>query len=216
MVFGPRPCISSCIRMCVKNASNCTRGRSAAASAREAIGCSTRRNFASCVFFSIVRLVPFSSTTRSSLGRLNAAVCTPRLPSPAAVDDVDDADRRERAELRVAEGGIDGQAVLEALQLAGELRELGRLGVVAQRDEGLEGGLGGEPGVLVRPRRGRWSARWRRPVPSRRRRRRSSRCSRKASARLSRKRFSVGWAVAAAAARRCVAASASSPWYSTA
>ena len=41
-------------------------------------------NFASCTFLSITRLVPFSLTTRSSLGRLKAAVWTPRLPSPAA------------------------------------------------------------------------------------------------------------------------------------
>ena len=41
------------------------------------------RNLASCTFFSITRLVPFSFTTRSSFGRLNAAVCTPRLASPA-------------------------------------------------------------------------------------------------------------------------------------
>ena len=59
-------------------------------------------NFASCTFFSITRLVPFSLTTRSSFGRLKAAVCTPRLRVAGGEDDVDDADRRERAELRVA------------------------------------------------------------------------------------------------------------------
>ena len=40
------------------------------------------RNLASWLFFSITRLLPFSAITRSSLGRLNAAVCTPRLASP--------------------------------------------------------------------------------------------------------------------------------------
>ena len=48
------------------------------------IGVSVLANFASCTFLSITRLVPFSRTTRSSFGRLKAAVWTPRLPSPAA------------------------------------------------------------------------------------------------------------------------------------
>ena len=56
---------------------------SAGASAIREIGTSTVSNFARCVFFSITRLLPFSATTRSSFGRLYAAVCTPRLPSPA-------------------------------------------------------------------------------------------------------------------------------------
>ena len=42
-----------------------------------AIGTSTVWNFASWMFFSITRFEPFSCTTRSSLGRLYAAVCTP-------------------------------------------------------------------------------------------------------------------------------------------
>ena len=47
------------------------------------IGLSTWRNFASWTFFSITRLEPWSRITRSSFGRLNAAVCTPLLASPA-------------------------------------------------------------------------------------------------------------------------------------
>ncbi len=46
------------------------------------IGWSTIWNLASWLFFSITRFEPFSVITRSSLGRLKAAVCTPRLASP--------------------------------------------------------------------------------------------------------------------------------------
>ena len=42
-----------------------------------------------------------------------------------------------------------GRCVLETLQLAAELGQLLRLGVIAQGDEGLEGGLVVEPVVLV-------------------------------------------------------------------
>ena len=56
--------------MWVKNASNDRFFWSAAESATFEIGTSTRLNLASCMFFSITRLVPFSLTTRSSLGRL--------------------------------------------------------------------------------------------------------------------------------------------------
>jgi hypothetical protein len=45
-------------------------GLVAAGSAILEIGSSTILNFASCMFFSITRLVPFSLTTRSSFGRL--------------------------------------------------------------------------------------------------------------------------------------------------
>ena len=45
--------------------------------------------------------------------------------------------------------GSIGQAVLQALELAGEFRQLAGLGVVSQRDEGFERGLGGKPRILV-------------------------------------------------------------------
>ena len=70
--------------MCVKKASNDSAPWSAGGRTIFEIGSSVLANFASCTFFSITRLVPFSRTTRSSFGRLNAAVCTPRLPSPDA------------------------------------------------------------------------------------------------------------------------------------
>ena len=146
---GPRPCISSCIRMCVKNASNETFDRSAAASATPEIGVSTLSNFACCTFFSITRFEPFSRTTRSSFGRLNAAVWTPRLASPAVKTTLTTRMRRERAELRAAELRIDRQRVLESLQFRAEHAELLRLGIVAQRDERFERGLVAEPDVLV-------------------------------------------------------------------
>ncbi len=81
---GPRPCISSCIRMCVKNASKRTARRSRAPSATWAIGMRTLSNLACWTFFSITRFELFSRITRSSFGRLKAAVWTPTLPSPAA------------------------------------------------------------------------------------------------------------------------------------
>ena len=68
----------------MKNASKETSARSAADSATVEMGVNTVSNLASCTFFSITRLAPFSRTTRSSFGRLNAAVCTPRFASPAA------------------------------------------------------------------------------------------------------------------------------------
>ena len=67
----------------MKNASNATLFWSAAARAMREMGTSTLSNLACWLFFSITRLLPFSRITRSSLGRLNAAVCTPRLASPA-------------------------------------------------------------------------------------------------------------------------------------
>ena len=42
-----------------------------------AIGMSVLANFASCTFFSMTRFEPFSRVTRSSFGKLKAAVCTP-------------------------------------------------------------------------------------------------------------------------------------------
>ena len=47
-------------------------------------GSSVLANFASCTFFNITRFEPFSFVTRSSLGKLKAAVWTPWLASPAA------------------------------------------------------------------------------------------------------------------------------------
>ena len=41
------------------------------------MGVSVRSNLACCTFLSITFLLPFLRITRSSLGRLNAAVCTP-------------------------------------------------------------------------------------------------------------------------------------------
>ena len=64
-------------------------------------------------------------------------------------DLVDDDDRRESAELRIAVLRIDRQMVLDVLQLAGELLQLGALGFVLNRDERLERRLVVEELVLV-------------------------------------------------------------------
>ena len=76
--------------------------------------------------------------------RLHAAVAV-----AGREHDVDDADRRERAELRVAVLRIDWQRVLEFLQVRGERLQLLRLRFVADGDERLERGLEVEPLVLV-------------------------------------------------------------------
>ena len=123
--------------------------RSAAARATCAMGSSTLSNFASCTFFSITRLVPFSFTTRSSLGRLKAAVCTPRLASPAVKTTLTTRMGASAPSFGLRMRGIDGQVVLQLLQLAGEARQLRRLRLVAHGDEGLEGRLVVEPLVLV-------------------------------------------------------------------
>ena len=47
------------------------------------MGIRTLLNLASVTFFSITFLEPFLVRTRSSLGRLKAAVCTPARVSPA-------------------------------------------------------------------------------------------------------------------------------------
>ena len=76
--------------------------------------------------------------------RLHAAVAV-----AGGEDEVDHADGGERAQGRVAQRGRDGQVVLDVLQLRPEAGQLGRLRLVAHGDEGLEGGLGVEPLVLV-------------------------------------------------------------------
>ena len=62
---------------------------------------------------------------------------------------VDDPDRRHRAQLGIAVLRIDRQVVLDVLQLGPEPRQLLRLGIVAERDEGLERRLVVEPLVFV-------------------------------------------------------------------
>ena len=89
-----------------------------AGSATFAIGTSTCWNFASCTFFSITRFVPFSLTTRSSFGRLNAAVCTPRLASPAVKTTLTTRIGASAPSFGLRYFGIDRQRVLELLQVA--------------------------------------------------------------------------------------------------
>ena len=113
------------------------------------IGTSTRLNFASCMFFSITRLVPFSLTTRSSFGRLKAAVCTPRLPSPAVKTTLTTRMGASAPSCGLRYFGIDRQGVLELLQVRGERLQLFRFGFVADGDERFERRLEVEPLVLV-------------------------------------------------------------------
>ena len=148
-VAGPRPCMSSCIRMWVKKASKSTFGWSAGASATFEMGTSTFSNFACCAFFSITRLVPFSATTRSSFGRLKAAVCTPLLPSPEEKTTFTTRIGAMPPSFGLRSAGSIGRRSSSHCSSRGEARELRRLLVVAHGDEGLEGGLVVEPAVLV-------------------------------------------------------------------
>ena len=76
-----------------------------------------------------------------------------RLHAPIGVaggeDLVDDDDRREGAELRIAVLRVDRQVILDILQLAGELLQLGRLRFVDNRYERFESRLVVEQLVLV-------------------------------------------------------------------
>ena len=114
-----------------------------------AIGTSTFSNFASCTFFSITRFEPFSLITRSSFGRLNAAVCTPRLPSPAAKTTLTTRIGASAPSFGLRYFGSIGSAFSSPCSSAPNDRQLLRLGVVAQRDERFERGLVAEPLVLV-------------------------------------------------------------------
>src|SRR4030095_9129413 len=127
MLCGPSPCISSCIRMCVKNASNDTSFCWAAGSVTFAIGRGTLFHFSSCT---VLRL----HAARAAAGRENH---------------VHDPDGRHRTQLRSAVLRIDRQRVLELLEVARKRLQLLRLGIVSNGDEGFEGGLGVEPLVLV-------------------------------------------------------------------
>jgi hypothetical protein len=80
---GPMPCESSWNRVWLKKASNESAGSWSGASTRSAIGLPATSYFAWMTFFSITFFEPFAWRTRSSLGRLNAAVWTPARVSPA-------------------------------------------------------------------------------------------------------------------------------------
>ena len=110
--------------MWVKNASNETFRWSAADNATLLIGTRTWLNFASCMFFSMTRLVPFSFTTRSSFGRLNAAVWTPRFPSPAANTTLTTRMGASAPSAGLRYFGIDRQRALERLQVRRERLQL--------------------------------------------------------------------------------------------
>jgi hypothetical protein len=80
---------------------------------------------------------------------LKAAVCTPRLASPAVKTTLTTVSGASAGELGVAILRVDRQQVLDALQLAGEPRQLLRLDVVADGDERFERRLVVEEFVLV-------------------------------------------------------------------
>ena len=133
-------------------------------------------NLASCTFFSITRLVPFSRDDALVVGQVVGGGLHAAVAVAGGEDLVDDADRRERAELRVAVARIDRQVVLELLQVIAERLQLLRLGLVADGDERLERRLEVEPLVLVDLVRADGRLDRARRAPSTRRRSRSSRC----------------------------------------
>src|SRR5258707_28374 len=93
---------------------------------------------------------PETSALASSMALpVSCSSCRAVVGVAAAEDLVDHADRRQRAELGVAQPGIDRQMVLDVLQLRREALQLLRLGVIAHGDEGLESRLVAEPLILV-------------------------------------------------------------------
>ena len=142
--------MSSCMRMWVKKASKSTFGWSAGARATFEMGRST-----------VVELRPLRVLQHHALAALLGddplvvrAGCRPRsgrplLPWPEEKTTSTTRIGAMPAELRVAEGGVDRQPVLEPLQLRGEAGELRRLLLVAHGDERLEGRLVAEPAVVV-------------------------------------------------------------------
>ena len=89
----------------------------------------------------MTRFEPFSRVTRSSLGKLKAAVWTPWLASPAQKISFDHHHRGKSAELRVAIFRVDREMVLDVLELAGKFLQLRAFRFVLDSDEGLESRL---------------------------------------------------------------------------
>ena len=133
----------------MKKASKATLPRSAAASATCAMGSSTLSNFACWLFFSITRLLPFSRMTRSSFGRLNAAVCTPRLPSPAEYTVFTTAIGASAPSAGLRYLGSIGRWFSISCRAPANCCSFADSGGVLDRDERLEGRLVVEPLVLV-------------------------------------------------------------------
>ena len=143
----------------------------------------------------MTRLAPFSRTTRSSFGRLNAAVWTPRLPSPAAKISLTTTMGASAPSFGLRCFRIDGQVVLDVLQFAREPLELRAFRLVSHGDVGLERRLEVEQLVLVDLVRtdGRFDRAL--AAPSTRRRSRSSRSRGTRRRAWSGSVFSVGSAV---------------------
>ena len=72
----------------------------------------------------MTRLAPFSAMMRSSFGRLKAAVCTPRLPSPDEKTMLTTRIGARPPSFGLRYFGIDRQVVLDLLQLGAEPRQL--------------------------------------------------------------------------------------------
>ena len=135
--------------MCVKNASNDSAFWSPGASTTFEIGTSVLANFASWTFFSITRLAPFSRITRSSFGRLKAAVCTPRLPSPAAKISLTTTIGASAPSFGLRYFGSIGRWFSMSCSSPAKLLQLRGLRLVPHRDVRLERGLVVEQLVLV-------------------------------------------------------------------
>ena len=80
------------------------------------------------MFFSITRLLPFSLHDPLVVGQVVGGGLHAAVAVAGGEDDVDHADGGQRAELRIAVAGVDGQRVLQPLQLR---REAGQLCVSA-------------------------------------------------------------------------------------
>ena len=100
-----------------------------------------------------------SATTRSSFGRLYAAVCTPWLPSPEQNTTSATRIGEKPPSFRITEFRLDGQVIFQFLQFAAEARQQSRCLGIGNQDERLEGRFEVEPLIFTRPRTDRSSAR---------------------------------------------------------
>ena len=110
----------------MKKASKATFAWSADASTTFEIGIERLRELGVLDVLEHDALGALSRTTRSSFGRLNAAVWTPRLPSPAAKTSLTTTIGASAPSFGIAMARIDRQVVLDLLQLGRELLQLRR------------------------------------------------------------------------------------------
>ena len=177
MSCGPRPCISSCIRMCVKKASKDTFARSAGASATFEIG---TQDDVELRLLHVLQHHPLAALLADDplvVGQVEGGGLHAAVAVAGREHEVDDPDRRQRR--RASGCGTPDRWAGGPRSPAARRRSAAsfcRLRLVAHGDEGLERRLVVEPARPRRPRRVRWSARSTASSSIQASRSRSSRC----------------------------------------